>query len=171
MKNFVVYAIATGEVLRSGTCQDADLERQANASLGEAVMEATADCIVVAEINLDPVRQALYQQIDAAAENVRLRFITPGAGQAITYIWKAQEAKAYLQDASAETPILTAEAAAVGTTVAALAAEVEAATQAWLNIGTKIEAARRAAKTEVAAASNIATMHAASQIDWDQVLA
>lgn len=170
MKHFIVYNAATGTVLRSGVCQDHDLVNQAIAEQGEAVMETSGNAVTVAEINLGPVRDALYAKIDADAEAVRLRFITPGAGQAITYLWKTQEAKDFLADATTPVPILEAEAAALGKSVADLAAEVLAATQQWLVIGTKIEAARRVAKTSVGAATNVAQMHAAATIDWQAVL-
>lgn len=169
MKHFIVYSPSTGAVLRSGICNDADFEQQAGE--GEAVIEAGADSIVVAEVNLDPVRRTLYAKIDAQAETVRSLFITPGSGQAITYLRKEQEAAAYLADPNASTPILTAEAQAVGVTVAELAAEVSQNAQAWAVIGAKIEAARRGAKVAVETAPNIAAIHSASQIDWNAVLA
>lgn len=167
--HFVVYALVDGSVRRAGTCQDYDLAKQAGD--GEGVTEATADAVIVAEINPDPVRNSLFAKIDADAEAARARFITPGSGQAMTYLAKQTEAAAYLANPAASTPFLTAEAAATGTTVAALAAVVDGNATAWLAVGAKIEAARRGAKMAVAAATNIAVMHAASQVDWAAVLA
>lgn len=170
MKHFIVYNRTTGHVLRSGVCQDQDLFNQVIPGNDEAVMETTGDAVVVAEIDLTPVREALHAKIDAEAEQVRLRFITPGAGQAISYLWKAQEARDFLANASIPTPLLSVEAQALGLSVADLAAQVYASTQAWLTVGAKIEAARRVAKIAVSNGTNVAEMHAASNVDWDEVL-
>lgn len=171
MKQFIVYEIATGKFLRAGNCQDDALDQQVEGRPGEAVMEATRDLIVVAEMNLDPVRVTLCAKIDAEAESVRGRYITPGSGQAMTYLAKQAEAAAFLADPSVKTPFLTAEADATETTVADLAAVVAQNAAAWAVIGAKIEGVRRCAKIAVEAADNIAVMHAASQIDWAAALA
>lgn len=168
MKHFIVYDQATGAVLRSGICQDADLAAQARD--GEAVIEATSNAVVVAEVNLTPVRDALLAQIDADAEATRMRFITPGAGQAMTYLRKEAEAKAYLAGDPAPTPFLSAEAPARSMTLADLAAEVASRAAAWQGIGPKIEAARLAAKKAVQEATNISDMHQAAVIDWTAAL-
>lgn len=168
MKHFIVYSLADGKVLRAGTCQDQDFAGQAQP--GEGVVEATNDATVVAEVNLNPVRATLLTAIDDAAEATRQQFITPGAGQAMTYLRKEAEAHAYVADSGAPTPFLTAEATARGITVAALAAEVIARAAAWTTIGPKIEAARMGAKEAVKDAANIADMHAAAQVDWAAVV-
>lgn len=164
MKHFIVYDRTTGTVLRSGICQDDDLTAQARE--GEAVLEATGEAVVVAEVNLVPVRDALLVKIDAEAEAIRTRFITPGAGQAMTYLRKEAEARAYAADPTTAVPFLTVEAAATGTTVADLAAEVIAQANAWAVIGPQIEGARLAAKKAVKGATNIADMHQAATVDW-----
>lgn len=170
MKQFIVYEIATGKFLRSGNCQDDALDQQALGP-GEAAMLAGPDSLIVAEVNLAPVRTTLCAKIDAEAEAFRSQFITPGSGQAMTYLAKQAEAAAVLTDPSVQTPFLTAEADATQTTVAELAAVVAENAAAWAVIGAKIEGVRRCAKINVEAADNIAVMHAASQIDWAAALA
>jgi hypothetical protein len=169
MKRFVVYDAATGRVLRSGTCQDDDLDMQASRAAGEAVMEITAECIRVAEVDLDAVRNALYAKIDSAAEDVRARFVTAGSAQAMIYLKKEDEARAVVWGQSKPTPFLSAEAAATGVTVANLAALVVAKADAWAAKAAEIEALRRRAKARVAQAINIAAMHAAAQVDWAEI--
>jgi hypothetical protein len=164
MKHFVVYNPTTGSVLRSGVCQDQDFDAQAMP--GEAVMEATSDAVIVAEVNLDPLRAAMNAKIDREAEEFRLKFITPGAGQAVTYIWKSMEAQAWLADPNAPVPIIEAEATATGSTVAAVVAEVTAAMGQWKAIGALIEGARRGAKKAVAEAANVSEIHAAGTVNW-----
>jgi D-alanyl-D-alanine dipeptidase len=166
MKRFVVYDAATGRVLRSGTCQDDDLAIQASQAAGEAVMEITVECIRVAEVDLDAVRGSLYAKIDAAAEEVRARFVTPGSAQAMIYLKKEAEARAVVWGQSKPTPFLDAEAAATGVTVADLAALVVTKAEAWDAKAAQIEALRRAAKAAVAQADNIAAMHTAAQVNW-----
>jgi len=169
MKRFVVYDAETGRVLRSGTCQDDDLAMQANSVAGEAVMEITAECIRVAEVDLDAVRTALYARIDSAAEDVRARFVTAGSAQAMIYLKKEDEARAVVWGQNKPTPFLDAEAAATGVTVAALAALVVAKADAWAAKAAQIEALRLGAKRAVAQAENIAAMQAAAQVDWAEI--
>ena len=125
-----------------------------------------------AELVFDPslVLPLVQAQIDSQAEQVRAKFVTPGAGQAMTYMQKQAEAEAYLSDSAAPTPILTEEAEAMGITVAELAAEVHANSVAWRAVGGKIEGARRAAKRAAAGAANAADMWTCAQIDWQSIL-
>lgn len=121
-------------------------------------------------MEIGDVRTLLAGQIDAAAEQARCHFITPGSGQAMTYLRKEQEARAFVADNAAETPFLTAEATATGVTVAALAQIVIAKADAWTVVGPKIEAARLAAKKALVDGVDIAAVHAAAQVDWQQVI-
>lgn len=113
---------------------------------------------------------AAHSAIDAQAEAVRSWFITAEPGQAMTYLQKEAEARAFVANASAPTPILSGEAAALGITVAALAAEVIASADAWGVIGGKIEGARRAAKIAASQATDAAGIRAAADINWQQVI-
>ena len=117
-----------------------------------------------------PLLAEIHAQIDRQAEEVRAQYITPGAGQAMTYLQKQAEAAAVIADANAPAPILSAEAEAMGTTLGDLAAEVHANALAWASIGGKIEGARRAAKRAAADATTPATLRAAAQINWNEVL-
>lgn len=94
------------------------------------------------------------RQIDSAAETCRLRYITPGAGQAMTYEQKYREALA------GDGPLLQAEAVALDKTVSEVASEVLAAHAAWQVAGSHIEALRLKAKADVRAAESPAEMHA-----------
>lgn len=170
MKHFVVYDPVSGEPLRSGVCQDIDLQMQAGE--GEAVMETTAAAQVVVEIDLTPVKEALYNKIDAAAEAFCLRFITAGYTQAMRYMEKRIEAAAWVPSSSdpAAFPFLAAEAAATDVTIDELAETIKATSAAWTALGAAVEGKRMAAKKAVAASSNLAEMDAASNIDWASLL-
>ena len=110
-------------------------------------------------------------KIDADAENCRLRFITPGAGQAITYLRKEEQARAWVaagrpSDASAY-PFLTDEATATGQSVGTLADTIIANADIWgAQIGPAIEALRLGGKASRRAATTIAERLAAITINW-----
>jgi hypothetical protein len=116
--------------------------------------------------NLGPLKARLQKRIDEEAEVARHRYITPGAGQAITYIRKETEARARAADPEAPTPLLDAEAAAIGVTVDQLVTEVITAADQWLVIGSAIEALRRGAKEAVNAATDAETACAAAEVAW-----
>jgi len=107
----------------------------------------------------------LLVSIDQAAEDARLRYITPGAGQAAVYLAKAAEADSYkaagYPSASTAYPLLTAEATATGQTKAAIADAVIAKRDAWMLVAGSIEGERIAGKAAVSAAVDIVTAMAA----------
>ncbi|WP_159866907.1 hypothetical protein [Novosphingobium sp. 9U] len=109
--------------------------------------------------------------MDRAAEMVRLRFVSDGAAQMLTYTTKAAEARAYIADNSSAVPFLSAEASARDMTVAALAHEVMAMVEQWTMIGSRIEGRRMGAKAALGTASNLAEIAVAIGIDWSDVTA
>src|SRR5690625_69854 len=94
------------------------------------------------------------EEVDRLTEASRLRYITPGVGQAMTYEQKHREALA------GDGPLLQAEAEALDKTVAEVASEVLAAHAAWQVAGAHIEALRLKAKQDVRGANTAAEMHA-----------
>lgn len=125
------------------------------------------------DAHFDDLEKALHREIDAAAENRRLDFITPGAGQSATYDIKAVEAAAIVGGATPDAaahPFVVKEAAALGKTATARAAEILATQVAWFAIGSDIEAARQGAKVAVSnAKGDEAAMRAAATVDWTSV--
>ena len=103
----------------------------------------------------------LIGEIDNIAEQARLRIVSPGSGQAMTYQSKFEEAKAFKAGTAEATPWLSSEAEATGQTVAQVADNVIAARQQWESVGVHIEAARLKAKKAVRSAPDRATAHAA----------
>lgn len=104
------------------------------------------------EINLATLKAALKAEIDAAAERERLRYITPGAGQAMTYARKVEQAKAVLaavDPAPADYPMLAASIGIDGADIMTVANVIVAMDAAWEAIGAAIEAARLNAKKAV----------------------
>ncbi len=105
--------------------------------------------------NLGETRLHYLNEVDRRAEAERGRYITPGAGQAMTYEAKHREALA------GGGPLLQAEAQALGMSVDQVASTVIAAHEAWLTIGATIESARLRAKRDIRQAETAAEMHAA----------
>lgn len=139
--------------------------RSINAITGEII--ETQDAAPI--IDLDAVKAMMISKIDAEAERARLAHITGGAGQAMSYLQKAAEAKACLADAgpdSAAYPLLAAEIGITAPTLGEVAQVVAAAHNGWTVIGAQIEALRLGAKAAVSAATDAATAEAAALIDW-----
>lgn len=115
------------------------------------------------------VERNLIAEIDAQAEAERIKFITSGAGQAMTYEQKRLELAAFDAGGEGPFPFFEAEAAARGISVADVAAEVRAATEQWRVVGAEIEAKRLAAKAAVRAAETVEDKRAAAQVDWSLI--
>lgn len=113
---------------------------------------------------------AFRSQVDLDAENERLRYITGGAGQAIIYAQKAEEARQYLlaPDLPASNyPMLNAEVGITAPTLEGVARIVSEAHIRWVLLGARIEAVRLAAKRAITAAQNVQEARAAyEEIQW-----
>jgi len=110
----------------------------------------------------DAVRHYL-DIVDQAAENARMRHLTPGSGQSMTYEVKHQEALA------GGGPMISAEAEALGMTVQEVIDSVLAARQQWQVLGAQIEAARLKAKKAIREAQTAAEMHRIASELQDQL--
>jgi len=117
-------------------------------------------------LDLDGIKALGYLQIDAEAERFRLQYLSPGAGQMMTYMYKANEAKAYKADPAADVPFLAAESRALGIPLDVLVDDVLARVQDWATIGTHVEVKRLNAKAAVAEADNLAKLALALVVDW-----
>ena len=119
------------------------------------------------DLNLTVPKAAAIHAINTEAEAIRNRFITPGAGQALTYQRKEIEARAWSEGAAAEDfPFLAAEAASTGMAIGEVAALVVAQADAWIAIGAQIEGLRRGALVAVEAAETPSEITAARAVEW-----
>jgi hypothetical protein len=113
---------------------------------------------------LDTVRLDLCRQIDEQAEVIRLRYLTPGAGQAFVYVLKGQEASAAVADPAPTQdryPLLSASLGIDGDTLAEVATTVLSAAATSTGILVYVEFARLAAKRAITAAATTAEALAA----------
>lgn len=126
--------------------------------------------IVAAIAELSPAlhiaqkKDALKAAVDIAAETERLKYITPGEGQALTYMQKSDEARRYLsaeEPVASDYPLLSAEVGITAPDIGGVASVVHAAYSHWQQIGAAIEAARIGGKAAIEAAETGADAQAA----------
>lgn len=126
--------------------------------------------IRVVPLSLLEAKQALKHDIDSQAEVQRLKYITPGAGQAMTYSQKADEARRCIDAIdpdAADYPLLAAEIGITASTLVGVAQVIAAANAEWVQIGAAIEAARLSTKMAIAAAeTEEAARAAAAAVVW-----
>ena len=168
MEYFVIYDVETGNVLIRGSGPEGTADQQI-IDEGHALMIVPRAALMTGEVDIDVVRNALTARIDAEAELFRQQFITPGAGQAMTYQRKEAEARAWIAAGApnpVDYPFLAAEAAATGESINQVAANVVSAANLWAQIGSAIEAVRLGAKKQLAMAAGFPALAAASAVDW-----
>lgn len=105
----------------------------------------------------DAARSKYLRDVDAAAEQVRDMYLTPGPGQAMTYEEK------YRQALAGGGTMIAAEAQALEITDQEVIDSVLLAREQWEQVGGQIEAARVKAKKFVRGAQTPAEMHAILQ--------
>lgn len=178
MRHVAIYDLATGRVVAT---RSAELIGEPDEGFAFADIPDGADvrgCVFEGEefapppADLDGRRAALCAGVDLAAEAFRGQFLTPGAGQAMTYQRKEAEARAWSEDADpASFPFLALEASATGATIADVAASVIAAADQWALIGAAIEGARLGAKKAINDPdASLEQIEAAAVIDWASLL-
>lgn len=105
--------------------------------------------IAPAVLSIETVRALAYIRIDADAERQRLKYITPGHGQAMVYSEKASEAVRFAADTSptlGNYPLLMAEVGLTADTIEDVVQTILSRRNLWLWIAAKIERARLQAK-------------------------
>ena len=109
-------------------------------------------------VDLDDYKLNARIQIDGESELTRLRFITNGAGQAMAYQEKADEATDYVvagypADLTSY-PFIQAEVNATGKNATQAADDILATRSAWIAVSAAIEEIRLGAKKQVNEAAN-----------------
>ena len=165
MEYWIVYDVASGgERWRGSGMPGAAASQVLPGGLALVVVDPRA--LEGVSLDLGILRASAAAQIDAQAEQVRQAFLTPGAGQALTYQRKEAEARAFVADQRTATPFLAAEAAARGMPVADVAAEVITLADRWIAAGALIEGLRMGAKAALAAAETLGAIVNASRVNW-----
>lgn len=165
MEHWIVYDVATGEPRYRGAGPAGAGTTQPIAD-GLSLVVVPQAVIEGAELDLSVLRAAVADRIDAQAEQVRQAFLTPGAGQAMTYQRKEAEARAFITDPSTAVPFLEAEAVGRGISIADVAAEVISSADRWIAAGALIEGRRMRAKAMLAEATTFGAIVSVSRVDW-----
>lgn len=135
------------------------------------------------ELEPTVIKAFLKARVNAEAESVRLKYITPGSGQAMTYSEKLAEARLILisqqtadaanaMDAAtlqATYPMIAACVGVDGATPSTVATTVAGKWAAWAQVGAMIEKKRRAAGAAIEAATTVDAVMAAASVDWTVV--
>jgi hypothetical protein len=119
--------------------------------------------------DLTPIRAAAIAKIDAAAELARGRYITLGAGQAMTYLEKERQAETVCADPNINpnlVRLVAIDAERYNVTLLDAAAVILTMAESWRVVGPMIEDKRMVAKDLVAAATTPAAIEAATEIAW-----
>lgn len=114
--------------------------------------------------DVDAARFAAKQSIDTEAENMRARFITTGAGMAMTYQEKLAQARLALADAQlvdGEYPLLEASIGIEGNSVAEIAQLVVSRYNLWVQVASVIETWRLGTKAAIDVATTREEVQAA----------
>lgn len=134
---------------------------------------------VRSEVHLDTVKAELLALVDADAERIRMRHLTPGAGMAMTYAEKRDQANAVheLGEAAANAlteaeriaqfPTLAASVGLEAPTLWACALLVIAKSEAWADLSNVIERTRLLGKKAISDASDAVSARTAYEaITW-----
>lgn len=117
--------------------------------------------------DLDRAKRELLNAVDSNAEQTRVKYITPGYGQAMVYMQKEQEALAYQQNPQGDFPLLSASVGIDGAGIGDVASLVLGTLASWRGIAAKIEAIRLSAKQQIKQAQTVEDALAAyNQAVW-----
>ena len=99
-----------------------------------------------------------HARVDERAEASRLKYITPGAGQAITYAQKEAEAVSYVATVTpvdTDYPMIKAQSVATGETMLVIANVIIGTANGWRPIAAQIEALRMKAKEDISSSLSL----------------
>lgn len=121
-------------------------------------------------VDMDALKTQAKRAVDSAAENERLKYVTPGQGQSLTYQRKLEEARlATSQDdpPPEDFPFLAASVGIDGDTVKSVAGVVIEMDRQWSSIGASIEKTRLTAKRDIDRAKDAQSVETVlSSLPW-----
>ncbi len=116
-------------------------------------------------VDINFVKDEAKNQVDQTAESARLRYVTPGSAQAMTYTEKAEEASVYITAGYpvdlTPFPFIQAEVNATGKANNQAADDIMAKKASWKIIGAQIEEKRIGGKVNIDASSDEAGIYSA----------
>lgn len=132
---------------------------------------------LTANKNLPAARQKAWAIIDEQAEAARMRFITPGAGQAMEYQATEAEGRKFVANnyqgySAEEYPFMEAERLAIElatgqpTSPEQIAHIIITQANAWIYAGSEIKRLRREAKIKIEKATSLEEIELYTNVDW-----
>lgn len=124
--------------------------------------------------DLTALRAAAIAKVNSEAEQQRLKYITPGSGQAMVYLVKENQARACISGLPGPYPLLEATVGierdpvtgAIAQTVEEVAQIVLGMANQWTSVAAHIEAVRFRAIIAIEDAATPAAIEHASNVDW-----
>lgn len=114
-------------------------------------------------VDLNAIKDEAKRNVDQTSEETRLRYVTSGSSQAMTYQEKGDEAADYVANGYpvdlASYPFIQAEVNATGKTPTAAADDILAQKSAWIVIGAAVEEVRIGGKINIDAAVDEAAVN------------
>lgn len=131
---------------------------------------AEGGAIAPYRLDFAALKERYKAEVDREAEQQRFRHITPGEGQALTYLRKVEQATAALaaeKPKAADYPLLAASVGIDGKTICDVAKVVLARAAAWELANAHIERVRMTTKAAIDAATDVSGAEAARRaLDW-----
>ena len=119
---------------------------------------------------LDAYKDEVKAEVDAVVEKLRLRFVTPGSAQAMVYVEKEAEARAFSAGSTEAIPHITLEAEETGQSVTQLASIVVMMADRWKLVSARLEAKRQGVKKQISEATDHSGVTLAAKVDWEAVI-
>lgn len=187
--HYLIYNPANGKVKQGGGCAADMVGEQLAGWDGHEIIVTTReydpDTVRVvdgevlpyeAPVDLPQAKLHAAQTIDQRAEDIRGKFITLGAGQAMVYQQKMAEAELVLAADDPEgvsasiIPHVSQEASRTGQSQFDTALTIFSLAETWKQVSAHIECLRLAAKEAVNAAQSKPEIDEAATVDWSPIL-
>jgi len=141
-----------------------------------AAQRATVEAAIAAHDPLVGLRARMIAILQGAAEDARLRWVTPGSAKALEYDAKRREAEAIIAEiaagntlAAAAYPFANRRATRLGTTLDAVAQEWSTKAGVWTTAGAEIADLTEAAANAIGALTDSATFEADAKAVIDAI--
>jgi hypothetical protein len=128
--------------------------------------------VINRQAELQALKSSMLTTVDAEAETFRHQFITPGAGQAMTYEEKYAEALAYLANTEIdedEIPHIVAEVGITGADKMEVAQAIVTVREQWRVLSASIEKVRLGQKKLIGEAVSVEALHTVPAVDWSTI--
>lgn len=164
---YIVFNKETGTPMWRGQCPTGEAKRQVTDGLDVIVVPVSV--MTGEEISITAIQDYICSLIDNSADAFCQQFLTPGATQTMRYELKYQEALKYTENKDSPTPMLLAEANALGITLDELAAKVIFNREKFNMLVSIVEPNRIKFKQDVKNTVNLNEMLEITKMSWKTI--